>query len=146
MVSTGGGGVGEAMQTGGTREGGRVIREGDGALQFDGSCWMGEHNNQPKASLIVGIFLGEMARRTAAVGEDAVESFRPSDFGQKNECTEIRCGFGGRQSSTARNNQPNERGGDGKGMGEDAQPSGNTGGAVFDRYGGRQVGRGDKNI
>ncbi len=68
-------------------------REGDGALHLDGSCWMGKHNNQPKVSLIIGIFLGETARRTAAVGEDAVESFWPSDFGQKNEYTEIRCGF-----------------------------------------------------
>ncbi len=68
-------------------------REGDGALQFDGSCWMGGHNNQPKVSHIVGTFLGETARRTAAVGEDAVESFQPSDFEQKNEYTEIRRGF-----------------------------------------------------
>jgi hypothetical protein len=54
---------------------------------------MGGHNNQPKVSLIVGIYLEETARRTVAVGEDAVESFRPSDFGQKNEYTEIRHGF-----------------------------------------------------
>ncbi len=58
-------------------------REGDGASQFDGSCCIGERNNQPKVSHIVGIYLGETALRAVAIGDDAVESFRPSDFGQK---------------------------------------------------------------
>jgi hypothetical protein len=52
--------------------------------------------------------------------------------------------LGGRQSSTADNNQPNERGSDGPGIGEDVRPSGNAGGVVFDCYGSRQVGRGVK--
>ena len=63
----------------------KTDREGDGASQFDGSCCIGECNNQPKVSRIVGIYLGETARRAVAIGDDAVESFRPSDFGQKNE-------------------------------------------------------------
>jgi hypothetical protein len=53
--------------------------------------------------------------------------------------------LGGRQLSTAaRNNQPNEHGSDGRGIGEDVRPLGNAGGAVFDRSGGSQVGRGEK--
>ena len=44
---------------------------------------------------------------------------------------------------TARNNQPNLRWIDGGGIGEDARPSGNAGGAVFDHSGGDRVGRGE---
>ena len=58
-------------------------REGDGASDFDGSCWMGGRNNQPKSGRIVRINLGETARRAMAIGEDAIKSFWPSDLGQK---------------------------------------------------------------
>ncbi len=68
-------------------------REGDGALQFDDSCWMKGRNNQRKVSLIVGLYLGEKVRRAAAIGEEAVESFLPSDSGQKVEYNEICRGF-----------------------------------------------------
>ena len=58
------------MRTGGTRGGGRLPivsggelrdeknknREGDGASNFDGSCCIGESNNQPKVGRIDGIF------------------------------------------------------------------------------------------
>jgi hypothetical protein len=96
----GGEGVGEAMRMGGTRWGGYVyppfwaairatnkkFREGKGALRFDGSCCIGGRNNQPKVSLIVGIYTWERRRAGAvAIGDDAVESFWPSDFGGKNE-------------------------------------------------------------
>ena len=60
-------------------------REGNGASDFDGSCWMGEHNNQPKSGPIVRIYLGETARRAMAIGEDAMKSFWPSDLRQKNK-------------------------------------------------------------
>jgi hypothetical protein len=105
---------------------------------------MGGRNNQPKVSLIAFRYLGETARRGAAIGEDAVESFRPSDFGQKMNKTKFVVALGGRQSSTARNNQPNERGIDGRDMREVVRPSGNAGGALFNRYGSRQVGSGIK--
>ncbi len=62
----------------------KIERE-NGASNFDGSCWMVWPDNQPKNNHIVGIYLGEAAHRAVAIGEDAVESFRPSDFGQKNE-------------------------------------------------------------
>jgi hypothetical protein len=82
-------------------------REGDGALQFNGSCWMGGHNNQPKVSLVVGIYLGETARRVAAIGEDAVKSFWPYRIsGKKMNIPKFVVALGGRQSLTARNNQP----------------------------------------
>ena len=68
-------------------------REGDGASDFDGSCWMGGRNNQPKSGRIVGIYLGETARRAMAIGEDAIKSFWPSDLGQRNKKSEIRRGF-----------------------------------------------------
>ena len=61
-------GVGEAINTGGTRGGGLLFialggewseekkkREGDGALDFDGVCWMGGHNTQPKSSRNIGL-------------------------------------------------------------------------------------------
>ena len=41
-------------------------REGDGASDFDGFCWMGGRNNQPKSGRIVRILLGE----TGAQGDD----------------------------------------------------------------------------
>jgi len=68
----GGGGFGEAIRTGGARGGGRLPivsggelrdeknknREGDGAYDFDGSCCIGESNNQPKVGRIDGVYLG----------------------------------------------------------------------------------------
>jgi hypothetical protein len=51
--------------------------------------------------------LGRMARRAMTIGEDAVASFVPSDFGAKINITKFVVGIGGRQSMTARNNQPN---------------------------------------
>ncbi len=89
--------VGEAIKTGGTRGGGRLLialggewsdeknkkREGNGASDFDGFFWMGGHNNQPKSGPIVRIYLGETARRAVMIGEDAIESFRPLEFGAK---------------------------------------------------------------
>jgi hypothetical protein len=124
----------------------KLNREDDGSLQFDDSCWMKGRINQPKVRLIIGLYLGETVHRAAAIGEDAVESFRPSDFGQKMNIMKFVMALGCRQSSTACDNQPNECGSDGQGMEEDVRPSRNAGEAVFDRYGGRQVGRGDKNI
>ena len=41
-------------------------REGDEASDFDGTCWMGGRNNQPKSGHIVRILLGE----TGAQGDD----------------------------------------------------------------------------
>ena len=52
-------------------------REGDGASDFDGFCWMGGQNNQPKSSPIVGVYYGETVRRVVMIGEDAVASFWP---------------------------------------------------------------------
>jgi hypothetical protein len=61
-------------------------REGNEASDFDGFCWMRGCNNQPKVGRIVGVYLGETVRRRRAmmIGEDAVASFRPSDFWEKN--------------------------------------------------------------
>ena len=88
-----GGGLGEAIRTGGTRGGGRLPivsggelrdeknknREGDGASDFDGYVGMARRNNQPKVSRIVGVYLGEAARRAKTIWEDAVTPFRPFD-------------------------------------------------------------------
>ncbi len=60
-------------------------REGGGASDFDGFCLIVGHNNQPKSGLIIGIYLGEAGRRAIMIGEDAVESIRPSDFEAKNK-------------------------------------------------------------
>ena len=64
-------------------------REGDGASDFDGFYWIGGRNNQLTSDRIGGIYLGETARRAITVGEDAVESFQPSDFGQKINITKF---------------------------------------------------------
>jgi hypothetical protein len=61
------------MQPGGTRGGRRLLivlggelsvqkignRESNGAFDFDGFCWMGGRNNQPKVSRNDGISFGE---------------------------------------------------------------------------------------
>ncbi len=44
---------------------------------------MRAHNNQLKVGRIVGIFMVEAACRAMTIGEDAVPSFRPSDFEAK---------------------------------------------------------------
>ena len=101
----GGGGIGEAMRTGGTCVGGRLPivsggewsdekkenGEGDGASDCDGSCCMARRNNQPKVGRIVGVYLWEAARRAETIGENAVTPFWPSDFGAKKEYIKIRC-------------------------------------------------------
>ena len=93
----GGGGFGEVIRTGGARGGGRLPigsggelrdeknknREGDGASDFDGYVGMARRNNQPKVSRIVGVYLGEAARRAKTIWEDAVAPFRPWDYGAK---------------------------------------------------------------
>jgi hypothetical protein len=58
-------------------------RECGGASDFDGFCLMVGCNNQPKSGHIVWIYLGEAARRAITIGEDAVESIRPSNFEAK---------------------------------------------------------------
>ena len=68
-------------------------RENDGALDFDGFCWMGGRNNQPKVGLNVRIWLGGRERREMTMGEDAVRSFRPSNEGAKNMSNKIRRGL-----------------------------------------------------
>ncbi len=60
-----------------------MIREGAGASNFDGFCLMVGHNNQPKSGRIIGICLGEAARKAITIGEDVVKSIRPSDFEAK---------------------------------------------------------------
>ena len=62
---------------------------------------------------------------------------------KKINITKFVVALGSRQSTTACNNQPNLRWIDGGGIREDARPSGNAGGAVFDRSGGDRVGRGE---
>ncbi len=71
-VSAVGGGGGEDIRTGGTRGADVWLsfwvangatkkylnRDGDGALDFDGFCWIGGHNNQPKIDRIVKLYLG----------------------------------------------------------------------------------------
>ena len=66
-------------------------REGDGASDCDGSWCMERRNNQPKVGRIVGVYLGEAARRAKTIGENAVTPFWPSDFGAKKEYIKIRC-------------------------------------------------------
>ncbi len=66
-------------------------REGDGASDCDGSWCMERRNNQPKVGRIVGVYLGEAARRAKTIGENAITPFWPSNFKAKNEYIKIRC-------------------------------------------------------
>jgi hypothetical protein len=76
-------------------------RERNRALDFDGFCWMEGCNNQPKVSRNDGISF----REDGVQGNVAL--FVPPDFGAKINITKFVMGIGGRQSTTARNNQPN---------------------------------------
>ena len=82
------------MQPGGTRGGGHLLvvlggklsvgkienRESDGALDFDGFCWMGGRNNQPKVGQNDGKYFREMTRRAMIIGEAAAASCGPSNY------------------------------------------------------------------
>jgi hypothetical protein len=56
---------------------------GDGALDFDGFCWMGGRNNQPKVGRNYGIYFWETARRAMTIGEAAAALFGPSNYWTK---------------------------------------------------------------
>ena len=60
-------------------------RESDGALDFDGFCWMGGCNNLPKVGQNDGIYFGEMARRAMAIGESAVALIGPTSYWTKTQ-------------------------------------------------------------
>ena len=76
----GGGGAGEELRASGTHGGLHLLvglgdklsggknknRERDQTSDFDGFCWMGGRNNQPKSGRIVRILLG----KTGAQGDD----------------------------------------------------------------------------
>jgi hypothetical protein len=55
-------------------------RESDGVLDFNGFCWMGGRNNQPKVGRNDGKYFWEMARRAMMIGEVAAASFGPSNY------------------------------------------------------------------
>jgi hypothetical protein len=55
--------------------------------------------------------------------------------GKKINKTKFVMALEGRQSAIPHDNQPNKRGKDGGGLGVDVRPSGNAGGAAFDRSG-----------
>ena len=55
-------------------------RESDEVLDFNGFCWMGGHNNQPKVGQNDGKYFWEMARRAMMIGEAAAASFGPSNY------------------------------------------------------------------
>ena len=76
-------------------------------MDFDGSVGWGDTTTNQKSAKMMGYLLWRMARRAMTIGEDAVASFVPSDFGAKINITKFVVGIGGRQSMTAHNNQPN---------------------------------------
>ena len=89
----GGGGIGEELRASGTRGGLHLLvglgdklsggknknRERHQTLDFDGFCWMGGRNNQPKSGRIVRILLGETGAQGDDDGGDAVASFQLSN-------------------------------------------------------------------
>jgi hypothetical protein len=95
------------MQPGGMRGGGHLLivlggelsvgkigkRESNGALDFDGFCWMGGRNNQPKVGRNDGMSFGEEVHRGMTIGEDAVASFVSTDFGAEINITKFVVGI-----------------------------------------------------
>ena len=82
-------------------------RESNGALDFDGFCWMGERNNQPKVGQNNGIYFGETAHRAMMIGESAVASFGPTNYWTKINKTQFILALGVHQLTIAHSNQPN---------------------------------------
>ena len=83
----------------------------------------------------------EAARRAMTIGEDAVPSYRPSDFEAKKIIKQNSSWLeadANQQLQTTTNHINRERWGK---FGKDARPSGNAGGALFDHYGGIRIGR-----
>jgi hypothetical protein len=76
-------------------------RESGGALDFDGFCWLGGCNNQPKVGRNDGIYFWDAAM---TIGEAAVASFGPSNYWTKINKKKFVLALGGRQSTIARNN------------------------------------------
>ena len=58
-------------------------RESNGALDFDGFCWMGGRNNQPKVGRNDAIYFGETARKAMTIGEAALHRLGHQIIGQK---------------------------------------------------------------
>ena len=71
------------------------------------SAGWGDATTNQKWAKMMGYLFGRMAHRAMTIGEDAVASFVTSDFGAKINIKKFVVGIGGRQSTTARNNQPN---------------------------------------
>ncbi len=71
------------------------------------SAGWGDATTNQKLAKTMGYPLGRMTCRAMTIGEDAVASFVPSDFGAKINIIKFVVCIGGHQSTTARNNQPN---------------------------------------
>ena len=85
----------------------KKIERATGSWISMASAGWGDATTNQKSAETMGYLLERMARRAMTIGEDAVASFVPSDFGEKINITKFVVGTGGRQSMTARNNQPN---------------------------------------
>ena len=82
----------------------------------------------------------EAARRAMTIGEDAVPSYRPSDFEAKKIIKQNSSWLeadANQQLQTTTNHINRERWGK---LGKDARPLGNAWGALFDHYGGIRIG------
>ena len=121
VVGTGGGGVEKRRGRGVNVWGGRLLvvlggelsvgkntnRESEGALDFDGFCWMGGRNNQTKVGQNDGIHFWETAHRAMTIGEAAATLFGPSNYWTKINKTKFVMALGSHKSTIAHNTQPN---------------------------------------
>ncbi len=109
-------------------------------MSFDGFCWMEGRNNQPKVR-IIGILSWETARR-----EDTVANFWQLDFEAKNKYNEIRRGFWRTPIDDGTQKPTKFTRGQWRRVRRGRSNGGERRGAVFDRSGGDQGGRGEKII
>ena len=116
-------------------------------MSFDGSCWVGGCNNQPKVDSIIGIFSWEMARRAMVIEEDAFATFRPLDYRAKKETLpKFVVALGGCELTMSHKKTTKFTRGRWIRVRRGRSTGGECRGAVFDRSGGDQGGRGEKII
>ena len=100
----------------------------------------------PIVGRIVGVIWERRRTRRRRLGRTWAHLFGHRITEQKINETKFVVALGGCQSMISHNNQPNYRGRDGGGIGEDARPSGNAGGGRILSFWGRSSWEGGENI
>jgi hypothetical protein len=120
-------------------------REGDGASDFDGSVeWLVDATTNRKSAVSLEYIWARQRAGQRQFGRTPSHLFGLRIKGQKINKTKFVMALEGRQSTIPHDNQPNKCGNNGGGLEEDGHPSGNAGGAAFDRSGAVELRGGKK--